>query len=531
MHAAVSVAAIAGASLDVLILGAAGEDLDSDDERGSLVVNREREMYEKAVERATEAELDVTWITVEEAVYPWAIVRDQLKSGDYDLVIDDLGDVSLGSRLRLTQNLEVALGPGQVGEIPMRLLTDTDLPLLLVIDEIRLGLAPIGLLKAGTVAALALGAVALPVAASVSPTVAASVGKTSQDGLEELVANLEGALDPELDAEARAEQASAASRSGSTADRQAAAEAAAVTTKAPTAPKGGASATDVSKAQKKAATSKKAHDKAKSTRAKQKKSLATAEEELTAAQDRAAASLEELAAAEEAASTATQAATSARSAASGIVALLPGGISTQEAEQVDAAAQVASIRLDEAMAEGEAAYDALTAAEEQVATSTEKLASAQAAVAEAKAQSAYDAKKVAVYKESLAKSRTSPVMKGNYRLTARFGQSGPYWSSGYHTGLDFAGPVGTNIHAAASGKVVEAGYAGAYGNRVVIQHASGYQTSYNHLSNIGVRVGQSVQTGDQIGDLGNTGNSTGPHLHFEVTKGGKFIDPETWLGW
>ncbi len=123
------------------------------------------------------------------------------------------------------------------------------------------------------------------------------------------------------------------------------------------------------------------------------------------------------------------------------------------------------------------------------------------------------------------------MAKGTYRLTARFGQTGGYWSSGVHTGLDFAGPAGTPIMAAASGKVVSTGYEGAYGNQVIIDHGDGYQTTYNHLSAIGVSVGDKVTTGDQIGKRGSTGNSTGAHLHFEVTKDGKFVDPEGWLGW
>jgi murein DD-endopeptidase MepM/ murein hydrolase activator NlpD len=123
------------------------------------------------------------------------------------------------------------------------------------------------------------------------------------------------------------------------------------------------------------------------------------------------------------------------------------------------------------------------------------------------------------------------VAKGSFRLTARFGQHGPYWSGGVHTGLDFAGSSGTPIRAAASGTVISTGYEGAYGNRIVIDHGNGFRTTYNHLSGITVSVGQKVTAGDRIGSLGNTGNSTGPHLHFEVTKGGKFIDPEAWLGW
>jgi len=121
----------------------------------------------------------------------------------------------------------------------------------------------------------------------------------------------------------------------------------------------------------------------------------------------------------------------------------------------------------------------------------------------------------------------SPVA-GGYRITATFGATGRHWSSGRHTGLDFAGATGTPIAAAAGGTVVEAGRSGAYGNRVVIQHDDGTATAYSHLSRIAVSGGR-VEAGTVIGLLGGTGNSTGPHLHFEATAGGEFIDPRGWL--
>ena len=170
------------------------------------------------------------------------------------------------------------------------------------------------------------------------------------------------------------------------------------------------------------------------------------------------------------------------------------------------------------------AQEQLQAAEEKLTTRTEDVAASKADYSQAK-------ETVAVYKESLAKTRQAPVAKGSYRLTARFGQHGGYWSGGIHTGLDFAGSSGTDVRAAASGKVVSAGWEGAYGNQIVIDHGNGYQTTYNHLSRIGVSVGAKVSTGDHIGDMGSTGNSTGTHLHFEVTHNGKFMDPESWLGW
>lgn len=113
-----------------------------------------------------------------------------------------------------------------------------------------------------------------------------------------------------------------------------------------------------------------------------------------------------------------------------------------------------------------------------------------------------------------------------YRLTARFGQAGGYWSSGYHSGLDFAGPSGTTIVSVAAGVVVSTGYEGAYGNRTIIRLADGTEIWYCHQSRIVVRTGQHVSPSEVIGYTGSTGNVSGPHLHLEVHPGGNGpVDP------
>ncbi|MER6981293.1 transglycosylase family protein [Streptomyces carpinensis] len=110
--------------------------------------------------------------------------------------------------------------------------------------------------------------------------------------------------------------------------------------------------------------------------------------------------------------------------------------------------------------------------------------------------------------------------------------SGSHWSKGYHTGVDFVVPTGTSVHAAGAGRVVDAGWGGAYGYQVVIRHADGRYTQYGHLSAISVRAGQTVSAGQRIGRSGATGNVTGPHLHFEVRTGPGFgtdVDPVAYL--
>ena len=98
-----------------------------------------------------------------------------------------------------------------------------------------------------------------------------------------------------------------------------------------------------------------------------------------------------------------------------------------------------------------------------------------------------------------------------------------------HDGTDFGAPCGTPVHAAGDGVVVSRGSSGAYGNRVVVRHAGGLETSYNHLASQSVSVGQRVTTSSIVGRVGSTGLSTGCHLHFMARRGGTLVDPVSLL--
>ena len=103
--------------------------------------------------------------------------------------------------------------------------------------------------------------------------------------------------------------------------------------------------------------------------------------------------------------------------------------------------------------------------------------------------------------------------------------------SGWHPGIDVAAAVGTAIGAADGGSVTFTGWdSTGYGYRVVVSHGNGYTTTYNHLSSIAVRAGQSVGKGQLIGGMGSTGRSTGSHLHFEILRNGSFVNPLGVLG-
>lgn len=119
----------------------------------------------------------------------------------------------------------------------------------------------------------------------------------------------------------------------------------------------------------------------------------------------------------------------------------------------------------------------------------------------------------------------------NYRLTSGFGSRiHPIRRTlDSHTGLDFGAPAGTPVMSASDGVVSFAGPAGGYGNLVKVSHASGVETWYAHLSRMDVVLGQELAVGGQLGAVGSTGNSTGPHLHLEVRVDGSPVDPQPWL--
>ncbi|MFK0236354.1 M23 family metallopeptidase [Streptomyces vinaceus] len=149
-----------------------------------------------------------------------------------------------------------------------------------------------------------------------------------------------------------------------------------------------------------------------------------------------------------------------------------------------------------------------------------------AAAADAAAAKATAAKAVVAWQKPVA----------SYTLSATFGKGGTMWSH-KHSGQDFACPVGTPVKAASAGTIVKAGPGGggdgpAYGNAIVIKHANNTYSQYAHLSKIQVRIGQKVAKGSQIALSGNTGNSSGPHLHFEIRTTpnyGSAVNPVSFL--
>jgi murein DD-endopeptidase MepM/ murein hydrolase activator NlpD len=141
-----------------------------------------------------------------------------------------------------------------------------------------------------------------------------------------------------------------------------------------------------------------------------------------------------------------------------------------------------------------------------------------------KLQNPSEPKKVAAKTASSA-SLSRGIWPASGSVTSKFGQR---WGK-EHNGIDIGASTGTNVKAFMAGKVTYSGWESGYGNLVIINHGNGLQTYYAHNSKLLVKIGQSVDSGSIIAKSGNTGNSTGPHIHFEVRKNGTPVNPYSYL--
>ncbi|MGW4776999.1 M23 family metallopeptidase [Streptomyces filamentosus] len=184
----------------------------------------------------------------------------------------------------------------------------------------------------------------------------------------------------------------------------------------------------------------------------------------------------------------------------------------------------------------EAQAEAQAKAAAQVKAAHAQAAKAKAAKAAQAAQVKAAAKKAAAKPAAAKKARGWVKPVTSYALSASYNQGGAMWAH-KHSGQDFAVPVGTPVKAAGAGTVVKAGPNGggdgpAYGNAIVVRHGNGTYSQYAHLSKIKVHIGQKVAAGQKIALSGNTGNSSGPHLHFEIrttSNYGSAVNPMAFL--
>ncbi|MFD5902908.1 M23 family metallopeptidase [Streptomyces microflavus] len=197
------------------------------------------------------------------------------------------------------------------------------------------------------------------------------------------------------------------------------------------------------------------------------------------------------------------------------------------AQQIEAQAQA-----QHQQAEALAKAKAKAAAEAKVEAAKAKAKAEAQRKAEARAEEIREEKARAARAAERARLNAFHLPVAGSHVTTGYKTGGSLWSSGSHSGVDFMAASGNSVVAVGAGTVVEAGWGGAYGNNIVLRMTDGTYTQYGHLSSIGVSVGQSVTSGQQIGLSGSTGNSTGPHLHFEARttpEYGSDMDPVGYL--
>ncbi len=199
-----------------------------------------------------------------------------------------------------------------------------------------------------------------------------------------------------------------------------------------------------------------------------------------------------------------------------------------QASALSGAGAVASVGADSArgdQASRSAARSGPSAANADAATADVQLKAAVEQKAEERTAALSDLTQAAEKQAAKIKLNLWQLPVAGYHLTATFGEYSGLWSH-FHTGLDFAAPTGTPIHAIANGVVTSASYDGSYGNKTVVTLEDGTELWYCHQNAFGVSVGETVDAGALIGYIGSTGNVTGPHLHLEVRPGaGDPVDP------
>ncbi|WP_327393000.1 M23 family metallopeptidase [Streptomyces sp. NBC_01186] len=206
------------------------------------------------------------------------------------------------------------------------------------------------------------------------------------------------------------------------------------------------------------------------------------------------------------------------------------GVSGRLSETLDQQAHTQVIEAEKAQAEAQAKETAAKAKLEAKKKADE--AKRKAAAEKAKKDRAEKAKAARAAEAKRAKLSGYVLPVDGSHVSTGYKTGGGMWSSGSHTGIDFHAGMNTRVKSVAAGEVVEAGNGGAYGNNIVIKHKDGTYTQYGHLNSMSVSVGQTVTAGQQIALSGSTGNSSGPHLHFEARSGpdyGSDMDPIAYL--
>lgn len=487
--AAVGFAWRTGVSLDVLMLGGDPQDPPQNWEQASALfsIGERAELLEQALAMGRDAGLQVTWIPLGESARRDDLVLDAVRDGGYDIVLDDLRPIDMGPRFGRLRRVRRALVDEGGTDTAYRLVRDARCDVAIVVDAVNMSLLPANAARAGAVAALSLGLLGIA-----APTVGAGGARASTSG------------DPAVEAPLEVEAPPVA---------------ATIAVQAPTATAPAVEAIPEQVTQDQLAGLQGTVDQQQQVLQEQQQDLAVLQQQKAAADAAAAKADTAVADAEAGLAQAQQELADAQTAAD--------DARRGERQEARAAVDVAQAEVDTAQARVETAQESASSASEaaQVAALNVSVQAQTVANFSANIESWS-----LVVSEAASRADVRVTPTENYQISSTFGQPGVHWSSGFHTGLDFAAPEGTPIFAAADGVVVTAGWGGAFGNYTVIEHADGTTTHYAHQASQAVHVGDQVTAGQQIGTVGSTGNSTGPHLHFEVhSASGERMDPAAWL--
>ena len=497
--AGVGAASRMGGSLDILVLGAETQPFPETWphalERFDL--GSGEPLVRAAFERAEAEGIEIRFRPIGASTQKEERILAAARAGGYDVVVDDLPEFNVGPKLGRRTRVHRALRELESDWSPYHLLAAFDGDVVAVLDSARMGILPEEMARAGAAAAITLGLAG--VAASAIPAVSGTEAMAvSEVGTSEVGAAVDEAV------AAQDEKA----KSGKAKSEKVSYPVPAEPTKK-----------DLANAEKKL-------DQVSAEQAKAQGSLDKKDDRLETVQRQKAQAIYDQYAVE------SEIKTLERRIDQGeqrVADSRSGLLGRDTAETAVAQAQVAEA--EAALAAAEIKSERLTDREEELAEKEKRLAKEKKKLVKENRSLLEQQQARRVQVQAIASNvdvRVYPTT--NYTLTASYGQGGGYWSSGYHTGTDFAAPSGTPIYSAEDGVVIEAGYAGAYGNYTVIRHEGGITTAYAHQSSISVSVGQRVSAGQTIGTVGSTGNSTGPHLHFEVRNAsGNFMDPMAWL--
>ena len=502
--AAVELAARSGADLDVLVLGRPDESgaLPFGEWLAMLPLERRTDLIRRAVQRAEARGVEITWVPTTLAD-PVEATHRQLERVDYDVVIDSLGGHRLRRTIRKSHDIRRLLDEPAHGGVLRSMLARTDLDVLVVVDGISLGMVSVPAARAGAAAAIALGTVAAasPVAAAPAVTPVTAVNVTTAGSAAKVTA-------AQL---ARAEKKASAAKD----------------------------------------SAKEARDAARRAKSKVKKARASvddAAEALVEAREKAEPTADELKDARLAMRDARQELLEAEARheaaerrAQGVSSLPGTPLAREQADDAledEVRARAESVRAESAAAVAYRQYlefeEEVFAAEEAFNEADDEAKKARARFRERAERAEKAQAKASRLDSAAAEVRAAWAEQGLHRpatggITSAFGPRVHPVTGVYklHTGTDFAGDDG-RYYAMADGVVTYAGYDGAYGYMVKVDHGrmSGHRAVswYAHQPGLDVSVGQTVSRGQVIGRIGNTGYSTGPHAHVELRLNGQPVD-------